>query len=127
GRGSRIGGSRRRTPRVGTGTACHGGSQECKHEWGLQSRRWKRCRSSPTHSVRCRRFPESQKDLSQREAIPFWSDKAMKIVISGLTISSSWGNGHATLWRGLGRALASRGWQFVFFERDVPYYAGHRD
>ncbi len=51
----------------------------------------------------------------------------MKIVIFGLTISSSWGNGHATLWRGLCKALARRGHRIVFFEKDVPYYAGNRD
>jgi spore maturation protein CgeB len=51
----------------------------------------------------------------------------MKLVIFGLTISSSWGNGHATLWRGLCRALGSRGHDVTFFERDVPYYAAHRD
>lgn len=51
----------------------------------------------------------------------------MKMVIFGLTISSSWGNGHATLWRGLTRALTERGWRIVFFERDVPYYAKTRD
>ncbi len=51
----------------------------------------------------------------------------MKLVIFGLTISSSWGNGHATLWRALCRALAERGHTIVFFERDVPYYAAHRD
>lgn len=51
----------------------------------------------------------------------------MKLVIFGLTVSSSWGNGHATLWRGLCRALAERGHRVVFFERDVPYYAEHRD
>jgi spore maturation protein CgeB len=51
----------------------------------------------------------------------------MKLVIFGLTISSSWGNGHATLWRGLCGALAERGHHVVFFERDVPYYAAHRD
>ncbi len=51
----------------------------------------------------------------------------MKIVIFGLTVSSSWGNGHATLWRGLLKALARRGHQVVFFERDVPYYATTRD
>jgi spore maturation protein CgeB len=51
----------------------------------------------------------------------------MKIVIFGLTVSSSWGNGHATLWRGLSRALADRGHKVVFFERDVPYYASARD
>jgi spore maturation protein CgeB len=51
----------------------------------------------------------------------------MKIVVFGLAITSSWGNGHATLWRGLCRALAARGHLVVFFERDVPYYAAHRD
>ena len=51
----------------------------------------------------------------------------MKIVVFGLTISSSWGNGHATLWRGLCRALARRGHRVVFFERDVSYYNLNRD
>jgi spore maturation protein CgeB len=51
----------------------------------------------------------------------------MKFVIFGLTITSSWGNGHATLWRGLCKALTKRGHEIVFFERDVPYYAGARD
>jgi spore maturation protein CgeB len=51
----------------------------------------------------------------------------MKISIFGLTISSSWGNGHATLWRGLCNALARRGHRVVFYERDVPYYAMNRD
>lgn len=51
----------------------------------------------------------------------------MKLVIFGLTISSSWGNGHATLWRGLCKALGRRGHEIIFFERDVPYYAAHRD
>lgn len=51
----------------------------------------------------------------------------MKIVIFGLTISSSWGNGHATIWRGLCKALSRRGHGIFFFERDVPYYASHRD
>ena len=51
----------------------------------------------------------------------------MKLVVFGLTISSAWGNGHATLWRGLCRALARRGHSVAFFERDVPYYAAARD
>ena len=50
----------------------------------------------------------------------------MKIVIFGLTISSSWGNGHATIWRSLCRQLIGRGHDIIFFERDVPYYAAHR-
>jgi len=51
----------------------------------------------------------------------------MKLVIFGLTISSSWGNGHATIWRGLCNALARAGHDVVFFEQDVSYYATHRD
>jgi spore maturation protein CgeB len=51
----------------------------------------------------------------------------MKFVVFGLTISSSWGNGHATLWRGLCKALAREGHTVIFFERDVPYYAETRD
>jgi spore maturation protein CgeB len=51
----------------------------------------------------------------------------MRIVVFGLSVSSSWGNGHATLWRGLIHALATRGHRVIFFERDVPYYAAHRD
>jgi GNAT superfamily N-acetyltransferase len=52
---------------------------------------------------------------------------AMRWVVFGLTVSSSWGNGHATLWRGLIRALHRRGHHVTFFERDVPYYRAHRD
>lgn len=51
----------------------------------------------------------------------------MHFVIFGLTVSSSWGNGHATLWRGLLKALARRGHTVTFYEKDVPYYASTRD
>lgn len=51
----------------------------------------------------------------------------MKLVIFGLTISSSWGNGHATLWRALVSALARRKHTVTFFERDQAYYASARD
>lgn len=51
----------------------------------------------------------------------------MNISIFGLSISSSWGNGHATLWRGLLRALGTRGHRITFFEKDVSWYASHRD
>jgi spore maturation protein CgeB len=51
----------------------------------------------------------------------------MRIVIFGLTVSSSWGNGHATIWRGLCGALARQKHRVTFFERDVSYYAAHRD
>lgn len=51
----------------------------------------------------------------------------MHFVIFGLTVSSSWGNGHATLWRGLLKALARRNHTITFYEKDVPYYALARD
>lgn len=51
----------------------------------------------------------------------------MKLVVFGLTVSSSWGNGHATLWRGWLRGLLGRGHRVIFYERDVPYYAENRD
>ena len=51
----------------------------------------------------------------------------MKIVILGLTITSSWGNGHATTFRSLCRALDERGHEIVFVERDVEWYRSHRD
>ena len=48
----------------------------------------------------------------------------MKLVVLGLSISSSWGNGHATVFRALLKAFAARGHSVVFLERDVPWYAG---
>ncbi len=51
----------------------------------------------------------------------------MKVVIFGLSVTSSWGNGHATTYRALMRALAWRGHDVLFLERDVPWYAANRD
>ena len=51
----------------------------------------------------------------------------MRIVILGLSITSSWGNGHATTYRALVRALAGRGHDVLFLERDAPWYAENRD
>jgi len=51
----------------------------------------------------------------------------VKYVILGLSITSSWGNGHATTFRGLVKALVARGHDVLFLERDVPWYASHRD
>jgi len=51
----------------------------------------------------------------------------MKLTFFGLTISSSWGNGHATPYRALIRALTRLGHQVHFFEKDVPYYSSRRD
>ena len=51
----------------------------------------------------------------------------MKRVVFGLSVSSAWGNGHAAFWRGLIRALGGRGCEVVFFEREQPCCASHRD
>jgi spore maturation protein CgeB len=51
----------------------------------------------------------------------------MRIAIFGLSITSAWGNGHATTYRALVRALARRGHQVSFYERQQPWYAAHRD
>ena len=51
----------------------------------------------------------------------------MKIVVFGLSITSSWGNGHATTYRALLAALHRRGHKVVFFEKDEPWYASNRD
>lgn len=51
----------------------------------------------------------------------------MKLVVLGLSLSSSWGNGHATTFRALLKAFAARGHEITFLERDVPWYAEHRD
>jgi spore maturation protein CgeB len=52
---------------------------------------------------------------------------ALDIVIFGLSITSSWGNGHATTYRALVRGLVGRGHKVLFLERDAPWYAAARD
>lgn len=51
----------------------------------------------------------------------------MKLVVLGLSLSSSWGNGHATTFRALLKSFARRGHEILFLERDVPWYASQRD
>lgn len=55
------------------------------------------------------------------------STPCLNMVILGLSITSSWGNGHATTYRGLVRELVARGHSVLFLERDVPWYAAARD
>jgi spore maturation protein CgeB len=54
-------------------------------------------------------------------------ESPLRIVVLGLSLSSSWGNGHATTYRALLKGLHARGHQILFLERDVPWYAAHRD
>ena len=49
------------------------------------------------------------------------------VVILGLAITSSWGNGHATTYRSLIKGLHGRGVRVLFLERDQPWYADNRD
>jgi spore maturation protein CgeB len=51
----------------------------------------------------------------------------VRVVFLGLSVTSSWGNGHATNYRALMRALEARGHDVLFLERDVPWYASQRD
>ena len=51
----------------------------------------------------------------------------MRFVVLGLSLTSSWGNGHATTYRSLLRALTARGHEVLFLERDLPFYAANRD
>src|SRR6059058_317912 len=51
----------------------------------------------------------------------------MKLVLLGLSITSSWGNGHATTYRGLVRELVKRNHDVLFLEREQPWYAANRD
>jgi spore maturation protein CgeB len=62
---------------------------------------------------------------SRKEALRM--RRILDIVVIGLSMTSSWGNGHATTYRGLLRALAGRGHRVLFLERDTPWYAAHRD
>jgi len=61
------------------------------------------------------------------QAQPTKSSNPLQIVILGLSITSSWGNGHATTYRALARALHQRGHDLLFLERDVSWYADNRD
>lgn len=51
----------------------------------------------------------------------------MKFVIIGLSVTSSWGNGHATTYRALLKELKALGHDILFLEKDVPWYSGNRD
>ena len=55
------------------------------------------------------------------------ADRGVRLVVLGLSLSSSWGNGHATTYRALLGAMAERGHDILFLERDVPWYASRRD
>lgn len=53
--------------------------------------------------------------------------RPLDLVVLGLSLTSAWGNGHATTFRALLKGLAEEGHRVLFLERDVPWYAAHRD
>jgi spore maturation protein CgeB len=61
------------------------------------------------------------------EPTPSAQGRSLKIAILGLSITSSWGNGHATTYRGLVRELTALGHDVLFLERDTEWYASNRD
>lgn len=70
-----------------------------------------------------RKFPEVLGSFERK----FMKEQKMKIVICGLSITSSWGNGHAATYRGLVRELVLRGHDVLFLECNQPWYVDHRD
>lgn len=71
---------------------------------------------------------EIEAALGERRAdVPSARRRGLRITVLGLSITSSWGNGHATTYRRLLGALAERGHDVTFLEHDVPWYAAHRD
>ncbi len=65
--------------------------------------------------------------MHAEQAGSLYRDADVRLVIYGLSITSSWGNGHATTYRALVRSLARRGHSILFVEKDVEWYRSHRD
>src|SRR5437588_3036642 len=66
-------------------------------------------------------------EIAENLGTPDRATAPLRFVFIGLTITSSWGNGHATTYRGLMRELVRRGHDVLFLEHDKPWYASNRD
>ena len=82
-----------------------------------------RCAGTSSGGASPRRRPPPPACRTRGESVT----GALDVVVLGLSLSSSWGNGHATTYRALLREVAARGHRVRFFERDLPFYADHRD
>lgn len=91
---------------------------------GSLTRPYEECTAKPA-----RQQPATLGHLIRRVAVVGNTEGSIsvKIVVFGLTISSSWGNGHATPYRAILRALHSMGHEVLFFEKDAEYYRSRRD
>src|SRR5690606_9460855 len=72
-------------------------------------------------------MPAIEVPTSRSPWMPVAQGLSPDIVIVGLSLSSSWGNGHATTYRSLVKGLSALGWRTLFLEREQPRYAQHRD
>jgi spore maturation protein CgeB len=72
-------------------------------------------------------FFANGRDISHTDTAVTLTATPLRIVILGLSLTSAWGNGHATTYRALLKALHRRGHRILFLERDVAWYAAHRD
>src|SRR5947209_2383801 len=79
---------------------------------------------SPKQQVRSR-VTNRSRDIAFRSSQ--FEEGQLKIVVFGLSVTSSWGNGHATTYRALLAALHKRKHRIVFFEKDEEWYASNRD
>src|SRR4051794_23469901 len=123
----------RQFSRAGQGNSCRAGQPGCdqparRPEAGAGTADWSggaHAHSGPAHlhpaSAAVDGGPESR-NQQQRG-----SGMKLDIVMFGLSITSSWGNGHATTYRALIKALAARGHRITFLERDMPWYRDNRD
>ena len=99
----------------------------CRADPGAGAGDW-RCGAAPGagRAYLCPARGKSRSHLPR--ASPAGAGGGMKLVVLGLSLGSSWGNGHATTFRALLAAFAARGHDVLFLEREVPWYAGvHRD
>ena len=99
------------------------GDSEVRFKYGLGSRRCQSSERPCTSGI----YPRQRGKSSSHHRLWLAVQHTLKITFFGLTVSSSWGNGHATPYRALFRALARRGHQITFYEQDVEYYALRRD
>src|SRR5690606_37893608 len=98
-------------------------------------KRWRPCSTAPRgpnaaasakpHAGAC--WPSTPTRIAPLSSRRCSMDEPLSIVFLGLSISSSWGNGHATTYRGLVRELAKAGHRITFLERDLEWYRNNRD
>src|SRR5579884_298004 len=123
-------------PRVSGGARWRGGGGAAAGPFaGAGERDWRRgSRANSRRAYLCapggaagRIAQPARRDQRFRRGGRVMKADRMRFVFCGLSITSSWGNGHATTYRALVRELVALGHDVLFLERDVPWYASNRD